>query len=148
RDPSLAPTLPGPFDVIPVCPPGTLLGDDGLPASSGRIVSEEWLRARPDASTIPPVGTVTNPIIADREYPLRVSWDGILVDDPGVEGGPSHLDDIVCRLRGVVDLLWNDRAHSIEQEACDILGVKELRDYFRRPAGFFQDHLKRYSKSR
>ncbi|HOV88346.1 MAG TPA: hypothetical protein PLM79_18465, partial [Syntrophobacteraceae bacterium] len=34
------------------------------------------------------------------------------------------------------------------QEACDILGVSDLRDYFRQPAGFFQDHLKRYSKSR
>jgi hypothetical protein len=26
--------------------------------------------------------------------------------------------------------------------------VKSLRDYFRKPAGFFADHLKRYSKSR
>jgi hypothetical protein len=48
----------------------------------------------------------------------------------------------------VLDLLWKDKAHDIEQEACDILGVSDLRDYFRRPAGFFQDHLKRYSKSR
>ena len=39
-------------------------------------------------------------------------------------------------------------AEAIEQEACEILGVKSLRDYFRKPAGFFADHLKRYSKSR
>jgi hypothetical protein len=44
--------------------------------------------------------------------------------------------------------LWGDRAEAIEQEACEVLGVRELREYFRRPAGFFNDHLKRYSKSR
>ena len=37
-------------------------------------------------------------------------------------------------------------AESIESEACEILGVKALRDYFRK--SFFADHLKRYSKSR
>jgi len=37
---------------------------------------------------------------------------------------------------------------AIEHEACEILGVESLRDYFRKPAGFFADHLKRYSKSR
>src|SRR5437870_11796761 len=37
---------------------------------------------------------------------------------------------------------------SIEQEACEILGVGELREYFGRPTGFFEDHLRRYSKSR
>ena len=52
------------------------------------------------------------------------------------------------RVREVHDLLWKDKSHEIEQEACDILGVSDLQDYFRRPAGFFQDHLKRYSKSR
>ena len=52
------------------------------------------------------------------------------------------------RVREVLDLIWKDKAHAIEQEACEILGVKDLRDYFRRPSGFFQDHLKRYSKNR
>jgi hypothetical protein len=48
----------------------------------------------------------------------------------------------------VLDPFWADRAEGIEQEACEILGVRELREYFRRPAGFFDDHLKRYSQSR
>lgn len=36
------------------------------------------------------------------------------------------------------------------REAWKLLGVKELRDYFRKPAagGFWTDHVKRYSKSR
>jgi hypothetical protein len=147
-DPSLAPKLPDPFDPLPVCPPGMLVGPEGLPAEANRIISEEWLRARPDANTLPPNGSVTNPTIPDSAYPLRISWDGILVDDPGFNGSQSHRDDIVRRVREVLDLLWKDKAHNIEQEACDILGVSALRDYFRRPAGFFQDHLKRYSKSR
>jgi hypothetical protein len=147
-DPALAPKLPDPFDPLPVCPPGMLVGPDGLPAGPGRIVSEEWLRTRPDANTLPPDGLVKNPTIPDSEYPLRISWDGVLVDDPGFNGDRPHRDDIVRRVREVLDLLWKEKAHEIEQEACDILGVSELRDYFRKPAKFFQDHLKRYSKSR
>jgi hypothetical protein len=47
-------------------------------------------------------------------------------------------------------VIWNERADAIEREACEILGVKDLRDYFRRPGsgGFWDDHVKRYSKSR
>jgi len=143
-DPSLAPKPPDPFDPLPVCPPGMLVGPDGLPAEPGRIVSEEWLRARPDANSLPPDGSVKSPTISDSEYPLRISWDGILVDDP------EHPDDIVRRVREVLEVLWKDRSEAIEKEACDILGVRELRDYFRKPAGggFWMDHVKRYSKSR
>ncbi|NDY41596.1 BREX-1 system adenine-specific DNA-methyltransferase PglX [Dissulfurirhabdus thermomarina] len=147
-DPSLAPKLPDPFDPLPVCPPGMLVGPDGLPAKPGGIVSEAWLRARPDANTLPPDGSVSKPTIPDSEYPLRINWDGILVDDPGFNGNQPHRDDIVRRVREVFDLLWKDKAYEIEQEACGILGVRDLRDWFRKPSGFFQDHLKRYSKSR
>jgi hypothetical protein len=75
---------------------------------------------------------------------LRVNWDGILVDYP------DHLDDIVRRVREVLEVLWQDRAEAIEREACEILGVRELRDYFRRPGkgGFWDDHVSRYCKSR
>jgi len=62
---------------------------------------------------------------------------------------PTHSSDIVTRVRGVLTLLWGDRAGAIEREACDILGVEGLRDYFRDPRkGFFAFHIKRYSKSR
>lgn len=147
-DPSLVPGAPDPFEPLPVCPPGMLVGPDGLPAKPGGIVSEEWLRARPDANTLPPDGSVSKPTIPDSEYPLRINWDGILVDDPGFNGNQPHRDDIVRRVREVFDLLWKDKAYEIEQEACGILGVRDLRDYFRKPSGFFQDHLKRWSKSR
>ena len=147
-DPSLAPELPDPFDPLPVCPPGMLIDPDGLPAEPGRIASEEWLRARPNAGTIPPEGLVEKPTVPDDDFPLRISWDAILVDDPGFTGTQPHRDDIARRVREVLELLWQDRAHEIEQQTCNILGVSDLRDYFRKPTGFFQDHLKRYSKSR
>jgi hypothetical protein len=51
-------------------------------------------------------------------------------------------------VRKVLEILWKDKAYEMEMEICDILGVSELRDYFRKPAKFFQDHLKRYSKGR
>ena len=76
------------------------------------------------------------------DYPMRISWPGILVDDPG------HPEDILTRMHDALEIIWTDRAESIEQEACEILNIKNLRDYFRRPAAFFADHLKRYSKSR
>jgi hypothetical protein len=64
------------------------------------------------------------------------------VDDEG------HPEDIEGRVREAIQVIWGERAEAIEQEACEILGVKRLRDYFRKPASFFADHLQRYSKSR
>jgi hypothetical protein len=48
----------------------------------------------------------------------------------------------------VFEVLWPEWASEIEHEACDLLGVRSLRDYFARPNNFFAEHLKRYSKSR
>jgi hypothetical protein len=115
-----APELPDPFAPLPVCPPGQLQNAQGLPA-------------RPE--DVP------------AAYPVRIPWDGILVDDP------NHPLDIERRVREVIEIIWSGKeggptAEDIEHEACEILGVKSLRDYFRKPAGFFADHLKRYSKSR
>ena len=137
-DPSLAPELADPFDPLPVCPPGMLVGPGGLPAGKGQIVSEDWLRSRENVLDIPE--NIPNPTSPDDEYPLKIDWDGILVDDPG------HEDDIVRRVRDVLELIWGDRGQEIEKEACEILGVKSLRDYFRKK--FFNFHTKRYSKSR
>jgi hypothetical protein len=87
-------------------------------------------------------GLPAGPQDVPAAYPIRIPWPGILVDDP------NHPLDIERRVREVIDIIWKDRADAIEQEACEILGVKSLRDYFRKPSGFFADHLKRYSKSR
>jgi hypothetical protein len=79
-----------------------------------------------------------------QDYPLSGDWDGIIPDDP------DRSDDIIRQLREVLSLIWKDRAEAIEQEACECLEVKELRDYFRRlgKSGFWDDHVSRYSKSR
>jgi len=109
------PPLPDPFDPLPVCPPGMLQNSEGLPAESKDVPAD---------------------------YPLRISWPGILVDDN------SNPEDIAGRVREAIEVIWKERAEAIEQDACEILGVKTLRDYFQRPASFFADHLQRYSKSR
>ncbi|MCF7979893.1 MAG: Eco57I restriction-modification methylase domain-containing protein [Chromatiaceae bacterium] len=116
----LAPDLPDPFAPLPVCPPGMLQGEDGLPLSP-----EEGRRQR-----------------AEGRYPLDIAWDGILVDDP------EHPLDIERRVHDALAVIWGDQADAIQQEACELLGVPTLREWFCRPAGFFADHLKRYSKSR
>ena len=87
-------------------------------------------------------GLPARPEDAPATYPITIQWDGIIADDP------THPVDIERCVREVIEEIWKDRANAIEQEACEILGVNSLRDYFRRPAGFFADHLKRYSKSR
>lgn len=75
-------------------------------------------------------------------YPLDICWTGTLVDDPG------HPEDLAQRVGDVLHVIWPDRVDAIEQEACEILGVASLRAYFANPSRFFDDHLKRYSKSR
>ena len=44
-------------------------------------------------------------------------------------------------------VMWGERAEAIEQEACEMLGVGSLRDYFQKPALYFNEHLKRHSKN-
>jgi hypothetical protein len=114
------PALPDPFAPLPVCPPGMLQGEDGLPISP-----EAGQRLR-----------------SESRYPLDVAWNGILVDDP------DHSLDVERHVHGALAVLWVDRAELLEQEACALIGVRSLREWFRRPGGFFADHLKRYSKSR
>jgi hypothetical protein len=140
---ALAPKLLGPFDPLTICPPGMLLGPDGLPATPGRIVSEEWLLARPNANVLPLEGSVQNLTIKDEEYRLKnIPWDGVLVDDEG------HPADIVTRVREVFHALWQDRADEVERQACEVLEVKALRAYFRNARSFFAEHIKRFTKSR
>jgi hypothetical protein len=115
-----APELPDLFAPLPVCPPGMLQGDDGLPLSP-----EAGRRLR-----------------AEGRYPLDVAWDGILVDDP------ENSLDLERHVHAALVVVWGDRADELEHEACSLLSVPTLREWFRRPAGFFADHLKRYSKSR
>ena len=79
------------------------------------------------------------------DYPLPITWPGILVFDPG------HPEDIVACVRDALAVILGRPRADIEQEACEILGVRTLRDYFaeKKSGGkFFKDHLKRYSKSR
>jgi hypothetical protein len=107
--------LPDPCDALPICSPGMLQGDDGFPLT-----------------------------VAPENYPFRIDWDGILVDDP------DHSGDIIRRVREVLEVIWKDRADAIEKEACEILGMDDLRVYFRKPGkgGFWDEHISRYSRSR
>jgi len=116
------PELPEPFASLSVCPPGQLQNEQGLP-----ITQEDVARLKEEGRW---------------EYPVDILWDGILVDDLG------HPLDIEAHVHSILRRIWEDRCEAIEHEACDILGVSTLRDYFRKPAGFFADHLRRYSKNR
>jgi len=77
----------------------------------------------------------------DNSYPLDIEWSGVLTDD---EGNPS---DIVEHVRRAAAVIWGAEAGRIEDDACQVLGVGSLRDYFRRSSKFFADHIARYTKS-
>ena len=85
------------------------------------------------------------------DYPVDIAWDGILVDDLGLDD-VGHPSDLVARFARCwrpcgprpgesPPLGWRPKSASSSAS-------RTLRDYFRRPTGFFADHLARYSKSR
>ena len=153
RNSEFLPKLQDPFDSLGEYPPAMMVTKNGLPANTGQIVSEHWLRARPDINTLPEIvenqvvcgNNILNPAtIPDEEYPFLVAWDGILVDDNG------HPNDIVTYSRKALEWLYSENSDAIEREACEILDSKSIRDYFSKPStgGFWMDHIRRYSKSR
>ncbi len=127
------PVEPEPFDPLPVCSPGMLTGDDGLPITESRMGT----LARPCLSS-DGSGKSAQP----TDIFAAIPWNGLLVDDPG------HPLDIEARVQQVLDVLWPERREAREHEACELLGVKTLRESFGKSPLFFADHLKRYSKSR
>lgn len=107
------PPEPEPFDPLPICSPGMLTGDDGLPLAA------------------PPPG-----------YQIAFPRDGVLLDDPG------HPRDLFSAARAVFDVVFGNDADARWQEAAEILDPKnhDLRAFLART--FFEQHIKRYSKSR
>ena len=79
-----------------------------------------------------------------KGYPIQVAWDGILVDDT------SNGEHVSKRVQDVLEFIWKDHGDAVEKEACEILGVASLRDYFQvaSKGGFWNDHISLYSKSR
>lgn len=104
-----------PFDSLPLCTPSMLQDTEGCPVTETPV-----------------------------NYPLRIDWDGILVDDN------EHQDDIVKSVREVIEVVWTNVVDNVENEACKVLGAKDMREYFRKSGkgGFWDDHISRYSKSR
>jgi hypothetical protein len=118
----LPPEFPDPFARLPICPPGQLQNAHGLPIAKAYV--EMMTRT------------------GGWDYPIAIPWEGILVDDPG-----NPLDLQAC-VEQMLQAIWGDLWEAIEQEVCEILNVGTLREFFRRPSGFFAAHLQRYSKSR
>ena len=75
-------------------------------------------------------------------YPLKLAEGGILVDDPG------HPRDLTAAVRAVFDVVFGADADARFREASALLDPKEqnLRNWLSK--GFFEQHLKRHSRSR
>lgn len=105
------PQEPDPFDPLPTCSPGMLIGEGGRPLPA------------------PPEG-----------YPVEVS--SVLVDDPG------HRLDITDRVRFVFEVVFSDDADRWWSDVGDVLGAQDREVGSWLSKGFFDHHLKTYSKSR
>ena len=79
--------------------------------------------------------------------PELVDEDGILVDDP------RHTDDVVRRVELVLRRVWGDEAPALIRDIAKALklnGEDPLREWYCKlpGGGFWEDHRKRYSKSK
>jgi len=85
-----------------------------------------------------------------EDYPVELPSDGILVDDPGLDGTRPHKADIVNRIRNVLRAVWGAEGgeNETEYEVARLFKAERLRDCFRRPGLFFGDHLNRHTVSR
>lgn len=79
---------------------------------------------------------------SEGAYPLSLPRAGVLVDDEG------HHSDLIERVQCVLRLLWREKADDIEEEIVASLTAESLREYLRRPAAFFAQHLGLYTKSK
>lgn len=66
----------------------------------------------------------------------------ILVED--LQGA----DDLCQGLSKIIETFFEDNSGKAEAEICNALGFKSLRSFLRAPNGFFDFHLKAYSKNR
>src|SRR5205823_617854 len=102
-----------------------------LGCSYGRWDIRSWLVQRKEEELSDPFETLPHcppamlqdeygePVRGPRDgYPIDVNYDGIIFDDP------ERHEDVVRRLREVLELVWTDRAEAVENEACDLLGVQ------------------------
>lgn len=79
---------------------------------------------------------------APAGYPLTLPEVGLLADDPG------HARDLTAAVREVFDVVFGADADARWNEALGLLGPKDrsLRNWL--ATGFFEHHLRRYSRSR
>lgn len=139
-DRSLIPNMPGPFDPPPVCPLGTLVGPDGLPARAGVIAGPDWLRERADANRLPDPNATANLYAPENAYPVDVLWSGVAPDDE------EHGHDLTRKVGQVLALLDEPSQQDLEATVVKLLEARDLRTWI--STSFFQQHLKRYTKSR
>ena len=90
-----APAAPGPFDPLPVCPPGQLQNAQGLPAGVDDLPAA---------------------------YPVDIPWDGILVDDPGHERDLATRSRAVFDIvfADGADGTWREAAEILEGRGNDL----------------------------
>ena len=111
------PELPDPFNALRTCSIGQLQNERGLPLTEIEVMelqkNNKW------------------------NYPIKISWNGILVDDP------SHHLDIGTQVSNIFQKIWKDKWDSLGCEMIDILNIQSLRNFLKKPSGFFSVHLKR-----
>jgi hypothetical protein len=76
------------------------------------------------------------------DNPLHIPTDGILSNQK------DSIINLADHVSDVMHYLWTDKADDLEYELCQLIGTRNLQEYFDSPTGFFDYHFKRYTKSR
>ena len=142
RDNSLAPELPRIFEEIRPYPPGLLLDGGDHPAGPAGLPLETSRRPKGDGQN-----SISAKLKPHEGYPLRVAWDGIVTDSTSGFGKLSRTASLEQRVRDVLEVIWPDKSADVEVGLCKTLKVEDLSSYLRKHSGFFEHHLRRYSKS-
>jgi hypothetical protein len=87
-----------------------------------------------------PSGLLNRPSSTASGSAVDGSGRAVLLDDAG------HSEDIAAVVRASIEAVWDRRTDMVLEEAVEILQQEGIRGYLRN--SFFDDHIKRYSKSR
>jgi hypothetical protein len=114
------PALPDPFAPLPVCPPGMLQSDLGLPATPSDLPTH---------------------------YPLEIPWEGILVDE---ENHPKDIVALVENALELIHGENNTAVETAACSALGAPELRAYFRRFAtgKVKGFFEHHLDRYTKSK
>jgi hypothetical protein len=106
--------------------------------------SERWPTLAGEFEALPSCPPALLQSYEPNRYPIKVGITALFVDDSENE------HDLIHRMHDCFEAIWPDTHENSLAEACKVLNVTTLREYFRKATkgGFWEDHLSMYTIGR